>query len=242
MTDIPTLTCVIVDDEPTARYGLRSYINRTPGLSCVAEFQDAVSFSAYLDRNAAPDIVFMDIRMPIMSGMEFLANRTVRSAVIIVTAYEQYAISGYELDVTDYLLKPVSYPRFVKATDKAREYLSFKHVATPANQIFVRADRQIHRIEISDIIYIESIENYIRIFTPNDRIVARSTLKEILSDLPDETFIRVHKSYIVNINHIKSISNSTLTLQPTGEIPISRTYRHLLRQTVSKKRKTTGIE
>lgn len=230
------LSCAIIDDEPTARYGLKSYINRTPALNCEIEFSGAVSFAEYLVCHPAPDIVFMDILMPGMSGLEFIATHTTGSAIIIVSAYERYAIKGYDLNVTDYLLKPVSYNRFFKAVEKARLYLDFNRSAPQDNHIFIRADRQIVRIATNDIVYIEGLENYVRIFTTRDRIISRMTLKDILLNLPDVDFIRIHKSYIVNLSHIQSIRHGVALLHPPfGQIPVSRTYRDILQQAIDQK-------
>lgn len=223
MTDFK-LTCVIVDDEPAARYGLRSYINRIPNLECVAEFRDAVSFQSFLTRDNAPDIVFMDIRMPEIDGLEFISASKTDSAIIIVTAYDMYALRGYELNVTDYLLKPVSFPRFEAAVDKARLYLTRNYPDSTKDHIFIRADRILHRICITDIIYIEAMENYVRVTTVKDRITARSTMKEISQILPSSLY-RVHKSFIININHILSIRQKTIIMSGDIEIPLSPTFR-----------------
>ena len=220
------LTCAIVDDERTARTGLRNYINRTHNLNCVSECSDAASFEAYLRQNRAPNIVFMDICMPGMSGIDFIASHALGTAFIIVTAYEQYAIKGYDLNVTDYLLKPVSYSRFMQAVEKAAHFIGARPDAGADESIFVRADGLTHRIALHDIVYLEAMENYVRVFTTTDRIITRTTLKDILSRLPAKEFIQVHKSYVVSLAHIARISGSTIIMSPFGEIPTSRTYRH----------------
>ena len=230
--NIPTLSCAIIDDEPTARYGIASYINRTPCINCVGEFHDIPSFEAYLKTNKAPDIVFMDICMPEVSGLDFISNCTIDSAIIIITAYEQYALKGYELNISDYLLKPVSYIRFQKAIDKVRQYLDFKRNATVEDYIFVRSDRIIHRIDLRDIVYIESLENYVRIMTVSDCIIVRTTLKDILKSLPAEKFVQVHKSFIINLTRIGSIEKNVIKMNPVGEINISRNYKKYLFQLI----------
>ncbi|MDE6769614.1 MAG: response regulator, partial [Muribaculaceae bacterium] len=125
MSQTPPLTCIIVDDESTARYGLRSYVNKTPNLICVEDFPGIPYLETYLRHNPAPDILFMDIRMPGQSGLDYIATKTVNSAIIIVTAYEQYALKGFDLNVCDYLLKPVPYQRFKRAVEKAAQYISY---------------------------------------------------------------------------------------------------------------------
>lgn len=233
--NIPTLSCVIIDDEPTARYGIASYVNRTPNLNCVGEFPDIMSFEAYLKERKAPDIVFIDICMPEISGLDFICRNVIDSAIIIITAYEQYAVQGYELDISDYLLKPVSYSRFIKALDKARQYLDYKGGNLAEKYMFVRSDRIIYRVEFKDIIYIESLENYVRIVTASECIIARTTLKDLIKTLPDEKFVQVHKSFIINLQHIGSVEGCTIKMHPAGEIKISRTYRRSLFQLISGK-------
>ena len=265
------LTCIIVDDEQTARYGLRSYVNKTPNLICVEEFPGVGYLEAYLRHNAAPDILFMDIRMPGQSGLDYIATKTVNSAIIIVTAYEQYALKGFELSVCDYLLKPVPYQRFKRAVEKATQYLSYLKGARTDDFIFIRADRIIHQIKLNDIIYLKALENYVQIYTtskyttpfgtnltsstPNptpgtnriittsgnfatsyansSHITTRTTLKALLSQLPSGQFIQIHKSYAINLRHIRSITNTTLIMLNTHELPLSKNFRTPLLQAIS---------
>lgn len=255
------LTCIIVDDEQTARYGLRSYVNKTPNLICIEEFSGISCLEEYLRHNLAPDILFMDIRMPGKSGLDYIATKTVDSAIIIVTAYEQYALKGFDLNVCDYLLKPVPYQRFKRAVDKATQYLSYlrgrsndlKGRSTD-DSIFIRADRIIHQVRLNDIIYLKALENYVQIYTttkyttfgnnltlpsPNrvitnsQIITTRTTLKALLSQLPAEQFIQIHKSYAVNLRHIRAISNTTLIMVNTYELPLSKNFRFPLLQAIS---------
>ena len=221
----PILTAAIVDDEPTARYGIRSYINKTPSLKCVGEFQDVMSLEQYLHDNSAPDIIFMDIRMPEVSGLDFVASKSVDSAVIIVTAYEQYAIKGFELNVCDYLLKPVSYSRFQQAIDKTSEYVYFKKGLIEEEYIFLRADRMIHRVRISDIEYAESMENYVKIVTSSEKIITRTSMKEFLEPLTAKGIAQVHKSFAVNIVRVKKIAGNQIITEGGYKIPISKTFR-----------------
>ena len=221
----PMLTAAIVDDEPTARYGIRSYINKTPSLKCVGEFQDVISLERYLHNNSAPDIIFMDIQMPEVSGLDFIASKSVDSAVIIVTAYEQYAIKGFELNVCDYLLKPVSYSRFQQAIDKTSKYLYFKKGLIEEEYIFLRADRMIHRVRISDIEYAESMENYVKVVTSSDKFVTRSSMKDFLKPVAAKGIEQVHKSYAVNIGRIKKIDGNQIITEGDYAVPLSKTFR-----------------
>ena len=220
-----TVTCVIVDDEYTARYGVRSYIHRIDFLCCKGEFHDVASLAGYLPANDAPDIIFMDIQMPGITGLDFIASQTIRSAVIIITAHEKYALKGFELNVCDYLLKPVPFARFCQAIDKAVQYIEYQKGQNLDNYMFVRADRMLHRLDVKDIAYIESMGNYVRITSSQERIVARMTFKELKSSLPTNGFMQVHKSYIVNLSHVKSVGNGTVVLDMQIEIPLSKTFR-----------------
>lgn len=236
MRDDYMLSCAIVDDEPTARYGLRSYVNRYPRLRCAGEFQSAMLFGDYLRYNKSPDIVFMDIQMPGITGLDFIASHTVDSAVIIVTAYEQYALRGYELNVCDYMLKPVSYARFQQAVEKVSQYIDYRKGVAREDCIYVRADRMLHRLPLKDIVYIEALENYVTITTLSERITTRSTLKDLLSQLPEKDFMRVHKSYAVNLRHISSISSTGIFMKGIPrDIPLSRSFRDSLSSALKEK-------
>ncbi|MBD5185831.1 MAG: response regulator transcription factor [Bacteroidales bacterium] len=225
MTETPQTTCAIVDDEAMARYGIRSYICKTPGLKCVAELRDASELENYLDHNPTPDIIFLDIQMPEISGLDFIASRTVESAIIVVSAYEEYAIRGFELNVCDYLLKPVSYPRFTQAIEKAEQYLAYRKGPNRDKAIYVRAEKVYRRIRTETILYLESIENYVRIHTVTERIMTRITLKELIATLPPNMFIRLHKSYVVNLTMVSEIRRSSVVMEGGEELPMSRRYR-----------------
>lgn len=230
----PILTAIIVDDEPTARYGLRSYINKTHSLKCVGEFSDVGSLEAYLNLNVAPDIIFLDIQMPEVSGIDFLESKAIDSTFIIVTAYEEYALKGFDLNVCDYLLKPVSYKRFMQAVDKASEHVYYRHGLVEDNFVFLRADRMIHRVAISDIEYLESMENYVNVITTEEKFVTRSTFKEMLELLLTKGIIQVHKSYAVNLGRIKKIEGSHIVTDGRHILPLSRTYRDSLMMSIEK--------
>lgn len=222
------LTVVIVDDEQTARYGLRSYINKTPSLKCVGEFHDVMSLERYLQENKATDIIFMDIRMPEISGLDFISSTTLDSAIILVTAYEQYALKGFELNVCDYLLKPVSYKRFLQAVDKTSQYRYFQRGLVDEDFMFLKVDRMFQRVHISDIEYIESMENYVKVVTSYEKIVTRSTLKEFLEPLTSKGIAQVHKSYAVNVRRIKKVEVNQIITEGGHVIPLSKTFRERL--------------
>lgn len=226
-------TCCIVDDEQTARYGLRTYINRTASLICVGEFKNVYELDTFLKNNLSPDIIFIDIQMPVMSGLDYVASATVNSIIIIVTAFEQYAVSGFDLNVCDYLLKPVPYQRFMKAVEKAIHILEYSSELSLGNYLFVKTDRIIRRVFISDIICLEALENYVRLHAASDRLVTRSTLKTILSKLPGGKFAQIHKSFVVNLMHISAVMSDSVQLDNGTELPLSKIYKDSFLQSLN---------
>lgn len=237
------LKCVIVDDEPVAREGIAGYVAKLDWLECVGLFEDAVSLDKFLTQKSAEcqegravDIIFIDIEMPEISGLDYISSIKTDAAVIVITAYGEHALRGYELNVTDYLLKPVSLPRFIKAADKARDYCEVMRRQRSDAQmqeeesdfIFVKSDKIIHRVEIDDILFVESMENYVKIFTCKGMIVTRTPLKNFLEMLPDRRFIQVHKSYVVNIGKIKSIEGNTIRFEKSLSVPVSRSFKQKL--------------
>ncbi len=238
------LRCVIVDDEPIARYGIESYVRKFDWLECVGTFENAFELDRFLKETQCReigaecnvDIIFIDIEMPGITGMEYLGSVNTKAAVIVITAYEEYALKGYELNVTDYLLKPVSFARFLKAVNKAREYcmameqLSHSNNAenTDANAIFVKSDRIIHRLILDEIYFVEGMENYVKIHTHNGVVVTRASLKSVIAKLPEKSFMQVHKSYVVNFPKIESVEGNMLHFGNRESVPVSRSYKQKL--------------
>ena len=217
------IKCVVTDDEPIARKGLRSYIEKIDYLSLIAECEDAIQLNNLL-KIEQPDLLFLDIEMPHLSGLDLLSNIQNPPKVIITSAYEKYALKGYELDVVDYLLKPVSFERFVKAVDKVYHILE-KESGKNANEfIFVKSDKQLKKIFLEDILFVESMENYVTIHTASSKEVVYSTLKLFLESLHSKNFLQVHRSYVVNIRHIHSIEGNMLLIN-AHRIPIARNLR-----------------
>jgi DNA-binding LytR/AlgR family response regulator len=210
--------CIITDDEPIARKGLLGYVEKIDFLQVVAVCEDAVQLNAVLKQQPA-DLLFLDIEMPYLSGIDFLKQSSRPPKVIFTTAYEQYAVEGYELDVLDYLLKPISFERFLKAANRAHDY--FNSTAQPANDyFFVKTGSSLEKIMFSDILFVEALENYAAIYAGGKKIITHSTLKALADILPGN-FIQPHKSYIVNINAIQSIEGNILH---TGnyQVPVSK--------------------
>lgn len=217
------IKCIITDDEPIARKGLRSYIEKIDFLTLTGECEDAIQLNTML-KTTPPDLLFLDIEMPHISGIELLSSIHNPPKVIIISAYEQYALKGYELDVVDYLLKPVSFERFLKAVNKVHDLLEKETKNTGEKYVFVKSDKQLKKILLKEILFIESMENYITIYTTSSKEIVYTTLKHMLDSLPGENFLQVHRSYIANIEHIKSIEGNLLNIG-THKIPVARNLR-----------------
>jgi DNA-binding LytR/AlgR family response regulator len=225
------MRCIVVDDEPLARKGILLLIDKTQGLEFIGEFSDAASASAFLEAESV-DLIFLDIQMPGTNGIEFAKTIGNKTLVIFTTAYAEYALDSYEVDAIDYLVKPVSLSRFQKATAKAKNYMdmlskesSNRLEAIENEYIFIRAERRIVKIYLSDITFIQGLKDYIIIHTAEQKIITLMNLKEIHSRLPENTFVRVSKSYIVNIKHISSLDNNDILIGKQ-EIPIGNVYRN----------------
>lgn len=217
------IKCIITDDEPIARKGLRSYIEKIDFLTLTGECEDAIQLNTML-KTAQPDLLFLDIEMPHISGIELLSSIHNPPKVIIISAYEQYALKGYELDVVDYLLKPVSFERFLKAVNKVHDLLEKETKNTGEKYVFVKSDKQLKKILLKEILFIESMENYITIYTTSSKEIVYTTLKHMLDSLPGENFLQVHRSYITNIEHIKSIEGNLLNIG-IHKVPVARNLR-----------------
>jgi DNA-binding LytR/AlgR family response regulator len=225
------MKCIIVDDEPLARKGIKMLMDKMPGLELAGEFGDAETTALFLSENEV-DLIFLDIQMPGMNGIEFAKTIGYKTLVIFTTAYTEYALDSYEVDAIDYLVKPVSLPRFRRAVTKAKNYIELlseevrnRLETVKDDYIFIKADRKIIRIYFNDILFIEGLKDYVIIHTREQKIVALTTLKAINSQLPDSIFFRVNKSYIVNTKHISSLNNYDVQIGK-HEIPIGNTYRN----------------
>lgn len=219
-----TLKCIITDDEPIARKGLLGYIDKIDFLEVVAECENALQLNDILKTHSV-DLLFLDIEMPYMSGIELLSSLVNPPKVIITSAYEQYAIKGYDLDVVDYLLKPISFERFLKATNKVYDIVMNQNKNIERSDYFyVKTNQKYEKINQKDILYIESVENYVTIQTLDLKIVTHATLKSLLERLPVTMFIQTHKSFIVNIEKILTVQGNTLGVAKY-KIPISRTFK-----------------
>ena len=222
----PMLKCLIVDDEPLAVDVIAGYIPQVPFLHLTASYNNPVEALMHLQKENI-DLIFLDIQMPQLSGLQFMNLLQSRAQVIIISAYNEYAIHGYEHDVTDYLLKPVSFERFYKAAEKALRLSNQGNKdenVTPPDFIFIKTDNKMVKVNLSDILYIEGLKNYISVYTSNNkRIVTLQNMKTLEDILPSHRFIRVQKSYIVSIEKIESIERQRIFIDNKA-IPIGETY------------------
>ena len=226
------IRCLVVDDEPLALDILEDYIAKVPFLQLVKTTTSAIEGLSLVQNNGI-DLVFLDVQMPELTGLQFLKIMNGKCDVILTTAYSEYALEGYELDVIDYLLKPIAFDRFYKAAQKVFQQKQNStplplpdtlSTNTPHNFIFVKTEHKIQKIYLDDILYIEGLKDYISIFTKSERIITLQNMKKMEDVLPSGTFVRVHKSYIVALDKIDSIERSRIQI---GDkiIPVGDTYR-----------------
>ena len=216
------IKCIVVDDEPLAVSLLGSYVEKIPFFELVFSTENPIEALEYIRKNEA-DLIFLDIQMPELSGINFMKIVGDKLKYILTTAYSEYALEGYEHNVIDYLLKPISFDRFQKSALKAQE--RFPTNETSANSyFFVKSSGQQHKINFDEILYIESIKDYVNIKTYNQEYIVLDTLKSLENQLP-ENFARVHKSFILNLDKIEKIDVRNVFLNSGKEIPIGETYK-----------------
>lgn len=227
------IQCLIVDDEPMARDVIRRYIEKVPALHLAGECGNAIDAMMFL-HNETVDLIFLDIRMPHLTGTDFVKSLRNIPKVIFTTAYKEYALEGFELNVVDYLLKPIRFDRFLRAVSKAfpqkNEELAHNNSAASAQEkkvnsgfIYLKADRKMIKVMLDDILYIESARDYLKVITQTNTIITRQTISSIEAMLSDNEFIRIHRSYIVSIAKITSFTHETVEIG-TKELPIGKFY------------------
>jgi DNA-binding LytR/AlgR family response regulator len=219
------IRCMVTDDEPLARRGLVQYISKIDFLHLEAECEDALQLSSRLLETPV-DLVFLDIEMPFLSGAEWLRNAANPPRVIFTTAYEQYALEGFQLDVLDYLLKPVSFERFYKSAHKAMDYFQmlWGQSDTRKEYFFVKADGRFEKVMLNEVLFVEAMENYMCIHTTTRKLMVLMTQKALMEILPPEQFLQVHKSYLISLEKVTAIDNWEVLIGQ-HRIPVSRTYR-----------------
>lgn len=220
------MTCIAIDDEPLALEIIQRFASKVQSLELVATFQNPVEAVEFLQEQPV-DLIFLDIQMPDLSGMQFIQSLSVRPLIIFTTAYAQYAIDSYELDAVDYLLKPILFDRFLKAVNKAQKSVQqhSPEAAEPSeNYLFVKSDTRYFKVNYEDILYIEGMRDYVALHTPQKKILTLMSMTKMLEKLPARMFMRVHKSYIIGLQHITLVQSSRVLIGDT-EIPISNSYR-----------------
>ena len=218
--------CLIVDDEPLAIEIIETYLNRLEGFEIVSKCKNALEAFSVLEKNNI-DLLFLDIQMPQLTGIEFLKSISQKPKVIFTTAYDDYAVEGYELDVLDYLVKPIAFDRFFKAINKFKTVthnISINDTIDRKDFIFVNENKKSHKINLSDILYVESLKDYVRIHTHKKTVVNKTTLSDFELQLNDNRFLRIHRSYLVNIDHVSAHTAKDIEIGKI-ELPIGISYK-----------------
>lgn len=221
---------IIIDDEPLAMQLVEGYVEKTPGLKLAGMFDNPLDAIAYTNRESV-DLIFVDIQMPDLTGIEFTRALEKGPKVIFTTAYDKYALEGFKLDVVDYLLKPFSYEEFLKAVNKARklirlEQMEHNKIEADNEFLFLKSEYKIKRINFNDILFIEGLKDYIKVYTQNEPrpVLSLTSLKLLETKLPESKFMRVHRSFIVNLTKIHTIERSRIIFGKTY-IPVSEQYK-----------------
>ena len=217
------LSCIIIEDEPLALEKTKDFVSKVPFLHLASTFDNALSGLTYLNNNKV-DILLLDINMDELTGIELLESTKITSQVILTTAYQEYALKGYELQITDYLLKPFTFNRFLQAVNKAREHILQKGVDALPEFIFIKTENRLEKIMLQDIIYIEGMRDYRRIHTTHKKIMTLQNFSELEKMIPPSIVCRVHKSYMVSLARIESVERGRIKV---GDllIPVSDSYR-----------------
>jgi two-component system, LytTR family, response regulator len=222
------ISCIAIEDEPLALSKLVGFIEKVPELKLARTFDNALEAIGWLKENSA-DLIFLDIRMEQLTGIGFLEATGVTSRIIIITAYDQYAVKGFELNVSDYILKPYSFQRFLQAVSRVMDYYSQKQkqkqpADTAGDFIFVKTEYRLERVDLESILYIEGMKDYLRIVCNDKKIMTLQSFSRLEESLPAKSFCRVHKSFIVALDKIKSIERGVIII--AGQrIPLSNTYK-----------------
>ncbi len=213
------LRCIVVDDEGIARKAIKAYIEKVDGLQFIKEFRNGLEAKSWLASNEV-DLIFLDINMPYLSGLEMLKLLAWQPQVIFTTAHAEHAIESFEFNVVDYLLKPISFDRFLQAVTKAKTFYNLK-IAHENATLTIKVDGNFIKIEIANILYVEAMQNYVKIATTREKHIVLMSLKKILEELPEEEFVQTHRSFLVQLSKIKRIEKNEIVV---GEdrIPVSK--------------------
>lgn len=232
-----SVKCIIVDDEPLAIEIMESYVARVDQLELVGSFRNAVSAFTFLQQNYV-DLIFLDIQMPKLSGIDFLKTLKQPPKVIFTTAFRDYAVQGFELEIVDYLLKPIPFERFLKAVAKVLHQpgppvTQTKPDAIADNYVYFKVDKKMIKTRMADVLYIESIKDYVKVKTPDKEIITQQKISYLEESLPREQFLRIHRSFIVNLEKIDAYSATDVEIGKLS-IPIGRNYKNDVMKVLAK--------
>lgn len=227
------IKCLIVDDEPLAINVIKRHLSGFEGFEVVACCEDAMEAYQVLKAHEDIQLMFLDINMPEVSGMDFIKSLDIKPLIVITTAYREYAVESFELDVFDYLVKPIALSRFIKTIEKVTEYL--RAVATEDEQVvdymFVKVDKKIVKVFFTEILYIESLKDYVRIVTSTENLITHHNLRSITKTLPQDKFIRIHRSYTIALDKIRSIEGNDVEISGK-KLPIGRNYQKNIKKRI----------
>ncbi|MBU2525894.1 MAG: LytTR family DNA-binding domain-containing protein [Bacteroidetes bacterium] len=220
------LNCLIIDDEPMAVKVIQNHLKEFPDITVVNTFQHPLEALSVIESNSI-DLIFLDINMPKITGLDFLKSISIKPHVIITTAYREFAVESFELDVADYLIKPIPFARFLKAIDKVRHLIQLeKGLSEPIvnkPHIFIKSDKKLIKVYLSEILFVESLKDYIKISTTAGDFLVLRSITSIEEELPNEYFLRIHRSFIVSVEKVKAVEGNTVEVS-NRKIPIGRNY------------------
>jgi DNA-binding LytR/AlgR family response regulator len=219
-----TINCIIIDDEALAISVIKNHLSHFKDLNIIGEFNDPVS-ALQIIQNKKPDVIFLDINMSIMNGLDFLKSLHEKPIIVITTAYREYAVESFDLEVLDYLVKPISLKRFMHTIERIHKLVSptKSRIINKNNYLFIKVNKKMIKLNYNDIIYIESLRDYIKFVTENEQYMVLNSMSNIIKELPNNQFLRIHRSFSININKIISIDGNLIEL-PHKKIPIGRNY------------------
>ncbi len=232
------IKCIAIDDEPLALKQIASYVEKTPFLELKKVFESPIDTLSYLQNNQI-DLMFVDINMPDLNGMDFVKSLENPPKIIFTTAYSEYALEGFKVDALDYLLKPIDYATFLKASNKAKKWFDLQNlkpeqINSNEDFLFIKSEYKILKVKLKDIKYIEGMREYVRIHLTNEKpIMTLLSMKVVAQQLPSNSFMRIHRSYIVNLNMITTIERNRIVFDKVY-IPVSENYKEDFQQFISK--------
>lgn len=233
------ISCIAIDDEPLALKQMVNYIKKTPFLKCEGSFDNAFAATDFL-QNTMVDLMFVDINMPDLNGLDFVKSLSNPPKIIFTTAYSEYALEGFKVDAVDYLLKPISYPDFLKAANKAQSWFNVQSadsakIKTDEEFLLIKSEHKILRINLADIKYIEGMREYVRIHLIGQKpVMSLLSMKKVEESLPEARFMRVHRSYIVNLNRITTIERFRIVFDEKVYIPVGEQYKEKFQEYLDK--------